>query len=406
VIDLFSGAGGMSYGFHAHPRFELVGAADAEIGKPSTGAGAIDCNATYRANIGIDPVFADLGVVSPSELRRSFAEKLGGRPLSVLCACPPCTGFSRTIATNHLVDDPRNSLIVRTAAFVDEFSPAIVFIENARELINGKFSGYYQEFCRRLRRMDYDICGDIYMLTRFGLPQFRERAIIVAVKQPFPLLTLDDLWDGYRARTQATHVRRVIINRPSIESGETHPSDSAHTSPAMTGGINHRRLKAIPHDGGSWADLIDHPEADELLVPGMKRSIENGTLNHFCDVYGRMWWDRPAPTIKRECCHIGNGRYAHPVEDRLCTAREMALLQGFPVGYRFVSRSRKNMYRNIGDAVPPLISYQLAWLADWILTGRKPAMESLLLSGTHLRAADIDEVPAELELFRRAAGRT
>ena len=113
-----------------------------------------------------------------------------------------------------------------------------------------------------------------------------------------------------------------------------------------------------------------------------------GTLNHFCDVYGRMAWDRPAPTIKRECSHVGNGRYAHPEQDRLCTVREMSLLQGFPHDYQFTG-TLANMYRHIGDAVPPLISYQLAALCRWILTGARPATEELILPGCHLTSGDL-----------------
>src|SRR6266536_2840188 len=92
VVDLFSGAGGASYGFHAHERFRIVGAADAEIGKPSTGPGAIDCNATYLANIGVTPVSADLEAIDPAELVRLLGLDGG---IDVLIACPPCTGFSR-----------------------------------------------------------------------------------------------------------------------------------------------------------------------------------------------------------------------------------------------------------------------------------------------------------------------
>lgn len=63
VADLYSGAGGMSYGFRANPAFEIVGAADVEVGKPSTGHGAIECNSAYRANIGLEPVAVDLSLV-------------------------------------------------------------------------------------------------------------------------------------------------------------------------------------------------------------------------------------------------------------------------------------------------------------------------------------------------------
>ena len=103
-----------------------------------------------------------------------------------------------------------------------------------------------------------------------------------------------------------------------------------------------------------------------------------------------MWSGaRPAPTIKRECAHFGNGRYTHPSQDRLCTVREMALLTGFPDTFKFSARGLSNMYRHIGDAVPPIVSYQLAAVADWILTGERPKLKDALLPGTHLTAADL-----------------
>ena len=86
VVDLFSGGGGASFGFHAHPSFRVVGAADAQVGKPSSGRGTLDCNATYRLNMGINPVEADLGRIDPSVL----TGKLGiTQPPTVLIACPP-----------------------------------------------------------------------------------------------------------------------------------------------------------------------------------------------------------------------------------------------------------------------------------------------------------------------------
>ena len=103
-----------------------------------------------------------------------------------------------------------------------------------------------------------------------------------------------------------------------------------------------------------------------------------------------MWWDRPAPTIKRECAHIGNGRYSHPEQDRQLTVRETAILQGFPRDYVFRASGLSNMYRHIGDAVPPLISHQLAALCEWMLTGERPDLESVLLPGTHLTPKDLE----------------
>jgi DNA (cytosine-5)-methyltransferase 1 len=184
-------------------------------------------------------------------------------------------------------------------------------------------------------------------------------------------------------------VRRAIWDLPPVLAGHAHPADPLHVSPALRSPLNQRRLAAVPHDGGSWADLIQG--AASLLTPAMARRVARGDLGSHPDIYGRLWWDRPAVTIKRECSHIGNGRYAHPDQDRLCTVREMALLQGFPRDYAFAG-TLANMYRHIGDAVPPLISYQLAGLCAWILTGVRPAPEELILPGCHLVPGDLVRV--------------
>src|SRR5690348_9533289 len=148
VVDLFSGGGGASYGFHQYPGFQVVGAADAQLGKPSSGRGTLDCNATYRLNMGIDPVEADLGSMDPIVL----AEKLGiKQPPTVLIACPPCTGFSRTLAKNHLEDDHRNTLVGKTADFVAEFKPEVLIMENARELIMGRFNVHLRSLVEALQ---------------------------------------------------------------------------------------------------------------------------------------------------------------------------------------------------------------------------------------------------------------
>jgi DNA (cytosine-5)-methyltransferase 1 len=401
VCDLFSGAGGFSLGFHAHPRFRIVAAIDAEIGKPSTGFGALNCNKTYRENIGIEPIAADLGRYSPSELR----ERLSARGIpdpTVICASPPCTGFSRTRAVNHIVDDPNNKLVGVAADFAEEFAPKVILIENARELLTGRFKKHGRNLVRRLESLGYTVVSRVHRLSQFGLPQSRERAVIVGTLAPLVPRTLDDLWDGYRISQAATTVRRAIASLPPLSAGVADINDEAHVSTAIRDPVALRRLKAIPHDGGSWADLIDRADAGELLIGAMQRAIEAGTLNHFCDVYGRMAWDKPAPTIKRECCHVGNGRYAHPDQDRICSVRELGILQGFPMNYRFVSSSRKNMYRHVGDAVPPLISYQLAMLTEWILTDVRPSIDRILLPHTHVTSCDIQSSNSPIQL--RLAG--
>jgi DNA (cytosine-5)-methyltransferase 1 len=389
VVDLFSGAGGMSSGFARHPAFEVIGAADAEIGKPSSGPGSLGCNRSYFRNIGVAPIQVDLGEIPPEELRDRLG--LTASP-TVLIACPPCTGFSRTLAKNHLVDDVRNSLVGRVGAFVRVMQPEIVVIENARELITGRFSKHFASLKADLESQNYVVSDHVHFLSDFGLPQRRERALIIAAKKKYTLFSLLDLWDGFAVKQKATYVRHAIGSLPSVVAGEAHSSDPFHVSPRLVSEVTRRRLAAIPPDGGSWFQLIDHPEASELLTPSMKQKAAAEAFGSHPDVYGRLWWDRPAATIKRECGHIGNGRYTHPEQNRLCTVRELALLQGFPEDYEFDASSITNMYRHVGDAVPPMIAFQIASTVAWSLGGKRPAPEQFVLPGTSLRLKDVIDV--------------
>lgn len=389
--DLFSGAGGMSYGFHARG-FEVVGAVDAQLGKPSAGKGTLECNKTYEANMGVVPHNRDLATLTGEELEELLDPQLQGRELDVLSACPPCTGFSRANPNNHLVDDPRNSLIYQVADHIAVLQPKVVVMENARELLQGNFREHFLAFKSSIEEIGYQVHADVHMLSRFGVPQKRERSLVIAVRQDCTLRTLEDLWEGYELSPDATTVRRAIEALPKVDAGEADPADLNHVCPSAGNESTQRRMHAIPHDGGSWADLRFREDASELLTPAMQRSVASGNLGSHPDVYGRMWWDRPAPTIKRECGHYGNGRYSHPEQDRLCTVREMAVLTGFPRDYQFSARSLANNYRHVGDAVPPLVSYQLAAVAEWILTGTRPSIESAIMPGTHLSYEDVVQV--------------
>ncbi len=390
-IDLFSGAGGMTYGFHAHPSFKVVAAFDGEFGKPSSGGGSLGCNQTFQMNMGLEPTSVDLSTVDDEFIASLRRDLLNGEDLDVLSACPPCTGFSRANPNNHLEDDTWNSLVVRTEAWVRGLKPRVLVMENARELINGNFSHHYRGLRRRLEALGYDVHGSVHMLNEFGLPQRRERALIVATTLPEGAKGLEDLWRGYRVDPKVTTVRRAIEHLPHVSAGEKNESDPCHVAPKMKGATL-ARMQAIPADGGSWKDLRHHPEGDSLMTPAMRRYISAGKFGSHPDVYGRLAWDRPAVTIKRECAHVGNGRYSHPEQHRLCTVRELALLQGFPASYQFGGSSLSNRYRHIGDAVPPLISYQLAHIVRWLFTGEKPDLARCVLDGTNLRAADIERL--------------
>ncbi len=385
-VDLFSGAGGMSFGFKSHPSFRPLLAVDAQIGKPSQGFGTLGCNATYAANMGLMPHEADLRVYAPERILHDVGLRPGA--LDVLIACAPCTGFTRANSQNHLRDDDRNSLVGRVGAFVAALRPKILVMENARELLRGAFTHHFEGLRDDIARMGYNVFSEVATLTRFGLPQTRERALVVAVRDGGRVRTLTDLWEGLAPASASLTVRHAIGHLPPVSAGAAHPLDPMHRSPAFSGPTSLARIRAIPPDGGSWRDLLDHPDGTRLLTGSMRRLAEAREFGSHPDEYGRLWWDRPCVTIKRECAHVGNGRYAHPEQDRLATVRELALLNGFPAQYTFRG-PLASQYRHLGDAVPPLISYQIAHLCHWMLTGRRPLRGEWCLGGSSLRPADV-----------------
>lgn len=353
VVDLFSGCGGMSSGFASNPAFEIIGAVDLERGKPGRGKSAgtsTMCNPTYRRNIGITPKSADLAFLAPRDYRLELGLEPGD--LDVLISCAPCTGFSQKNARNHVVDDPRNKLVERTADFVAELLPEFIVMENVKELLQGNQRHHYSNLHNRLRQLGYDVWAEVHDLAEYGLPQRRIRTLIIAWREgrvlPLP-----------HGVGRIVTVRQTIAHLQPIDGGKVHPLDSMHVAPRNTPRVLDR-LRAIPKDGGSWADVMNDPqrsvaEKKKLLIPAMFRARPGS----FPDVYGRLWWDKPAVTITRECAHVGNGRYVHPEQDRLLTVREMALLQGFPEDYIFEGPLTAK-YNQIGDAVPPLIAAQIA----------------------------------------------
>ena len=376
----------MSYGFKAHSDFVVVAAADRQNAKPSSGVGSLECNQSYERNIGIKPANVDLASMAPHELGKLWGIK--PTEVDVLISCAPCTGFSRTVRKSLVEDDPRNNLVRGTSKFVEYFQPRVLVMENVQELLNGKFNNHFHYLEGKLHGLGYTVHSALHSLNLFGVPQRRVRALIIAVKSPVISVGMEDLWAGYSIAPEATTVRRAISALTVLKAVETDPNDRDHVSPSMS---KHslERLKRIPSNGGSWPDLLNVRNGRTYLIPSMAKHADVGKVGPYRDIYGRLWWDRPSVTIKRECSSPGNGRYCHPEQDRLCSIREMGILQGFPTTYQFVAKSMANRYRHVGDAVPPLFSYQVAHLVKWMLTGVKPEVIDLLLGDTHLTKSDI-----------------
>ena len=128
-----------------------------------------------------------------------------------------------------------------------------------------------------------------------------------------------------------------------IAAGYKDSTSFAHTTAGLSD-VCLRRLAATPHDGGDRLSWKDNPE--------LQLSCYIGKDAYFKDTFGRIWWNKPSPTITTKFFSISNGRFAHPDEDRALSIREGATLQTFPKDYEFKTNSIAAAARIIGNAVP------------------------------------------------------
>jgi DNA (cytosine-5)-methyltransferase 1 len=338
VIDSFSGCGGMSAGFRAINgavgAYRLAAAVDiAEV-----------ANRTYEANYGLSPTSVDIAEVARG--RRLFSEIRGARRMKaplVLIGCAPCQGFS-SHRNKAGIKDARNSLFGDFARIAVRLRPDAVVVENVPELLTDRYWPFLTEARSRLEQSGYYVHLTVHNMAEFGLPQERFRALMVAMPKPFRAPT------GFLSRSEFRTVRHAIGDLPRVKAGDTHPSDEMHYS------AGHKRstietIRAVPKDGGSRPEHIG-PDC-------LRRAAKKNGRAVYEDVYGRLFWDRPAITITAYARNPASGRYVHPEQDRGLTVREAALLQGFPRDYWFAG-SLDQRFRQIGNAVPPTFAVFLA----------------------------------------------
>ncbi len=208
-------------------------------------------------------------------------------------------------------------------------------MENVPDVIKHKV---YQDFVTELEVLGYTIFAQEVACVNYGVPQTRRRHVLLASKIGKVELIPP-------THSQPITVREVIANLQPLVAGQKSINDPLHLA-ANLSEINLKRIKhSIP--GGTWRDW---PE--DLRANCHKK--ESG--RSYPAVYGRMEWDKPAPTMTTLCFGFGNGRFGHPEQDRAISLREAALFQTFPRDYKFIESPEKINFkgvgRMIGNAVP------------------------------------------------------
>jgi len=324
AIDLFCGAGGLTYGLNAAGISVAAGIDFDE-----------NCKYPYEKNNASTFVHEDISKVTSDAVDQYYADD----DIKVLVGCAPCQDFSRYSRAKRADGSDRWSLLNEFTRLIREIDPDIVSMENVVEI---QHHPIFDVFLQHLLALGYQTTATRAYCPEYGVPQTRERIVVLASKLG-PISMVKPKFDSPEKYPTLKH---VIGEMEMITAGAASPHDPLHRCSKLEP-INLKRIgNSIP--GGTWRDW------PEELRSKCHRKQSGKT---YSGVYGRMEWDKPAPTITTQFFGYGNGRFGHPIQDRAISLREGALLQSFPRNYQFVSSDAKVVFsaigRLIGNAVPP-----------------------------------------------------
>lgn len=337
AVDLFCGCGGASLGLQ-EADFEVLAAADVD---------PVACK-TYERNLGLSPLQEDLTEVSWSELLDHFGVE--DDDVDLLAGCPPCQNFSSLRRTTPWPEGaPKDELLLTFLGFIEEAEPPMVLFENVPGILTTDDGEYMDYFLEKMEELDYGVAWDKINAADYGVPQLRTRVVAFGVRGhesndlEMPEPTHAEAPEN-SSRPEWKKVKHALKGLPNLEAGEEAEEPPNHKA------RDHRKktldlIRKIPENGGSRTDL-----PKEMWLDCHKNLEETGAGN----VYGRMRWGEPAPTMTTRCTNASSGRFLHPEENRSITVREAARIQTFPDNFEFPEKTQ-HAERVVGNAVPPLL---------------------------------------------------
>lgn len=296
-----------------------------------------------------------------------YRSKAPDAPL-LFAICAPCQPFTK-LSRKQLSDARKagrerdSNLLSEAAKFVERFRPEMVLSENVQGIRDPKYGGVWDEFRRSLEALGYVTGTKVVCTSKFGVPQYRRRSILIAV--PRELARSNFLSDQEQPELIVPEedpdnivktVQSAIGHLPRIAAGAMHAQIPNHKTRSLSE-LNLKRLAAAK-PGMSNIYLEDTPDGDLSLACHRKVNAKL-KVRCFTDVYTRMSPGRPSPTITTKCHSISNGRFGHYDVSQLrgISLREAAILQSFPEDYVFYPTDMiEPVARMIGNAVPPRLA--------------------------------------------------
>jgi DNA (cytosine-5)-methyltransferase 1 len=362
IIDLFSGAGGLSLGFEmANFRVGLA----IELEENYYNAYKLNHPETLCLN-------RDITELACAEISNKFVKK---KEIGGIIGGPPCMGFS-TVG-NRRPDDPRNTLIYYFIQWVDYFKPQFFVMENVPGILSMSKGKVVEKVIELYSEIGYSCKMEVLLAADYGVPQLRRRVFFIGTPEDsVPSLKIQktnrkednqkksfekDVLNSYLTVNDV--ISDILDIKPFVKK-RTENLVKEYSHPPKTQFQEYLREESDK--------LYDHfaPNHSELVMKRISH-IDQGK-NHsslpkeyqlkggYPNIYGRLHLNKPADTITGNCgCVSAPGRFIHPTQNRAISVREAARLQSFPDNYRFCG-SMRDKYKQVGNAVPPLMAYAVA----------------------------------------------
>ncbi|MBU3134401.1 DNA cytosine methyltransferase [Clostridium gasigenes] len=362
VVDLFAGCGGLSLGFIKEGyTIEKAVEFDPTIAN------------TYKKNHSEVEVIVD----DIKNIDSSGVFKLGDA--DVIIGGAPCQGFSMAGARirQGFIDDPRNYLFKHYFNVVKAVKPKAFVMENVKGMLTMQGGKIFEEIkntftnAELLDGQPYYLYYRVVKAVEFGIPQKRERLIIIGTTKKD--VEFDKMWEKTKEEIKKeiptyfdeVSVLDAIGNMLEVtkdgQIANPKPQSEYEKYLASSSMVieNHTKSK---HSVAAIERMKQVKNGENYMVLDEEiNSVHSGS-------YGRLCWDEQASTITTRFDTPAGGKFIHPVENRTLTPREAARIQSFPDDFVFYGNKR-SISRQIGNAVPPKVSFFLARLVKNILSG-------------------------------------
>ena len=376
AVDLFCGCGGLTLGIREAARglgcaFRSVFASD--INKEALNIYAKNFQPDIIDNNPIEKsVNGDLGAEMTAE-ELVFCDKVG--KIDILVAGPPCQGHSNL--NNHTRrDEPRNLLYLRAVRCAEILKPDTLIIENVPGVLYDTH-GVLQTADEYLRTIGYSVSYGVVKMWKIGVAQTRQRMLLVASR----VMNNVDLRKIVEQASLPARTMQWVIG----DLVDKYDEQSVFNSSALHSPTNQARIHF----------LFEH---DLYELPNEQRPDCHRLKPHtYPAVYGRMHWDRPAPTITGGFACCGRGRFVHPLYERTLTPHEAARVQYFPDFFDFGGMTRMGLVRAIGNAVPARAGYVvalpllIATLEEGLDCGNDREQDNALVDDGKAKEDELDE---------------